>query len=44
MDDGIEKIDDDEVKRALRRLARKVYAESIGAGIALAVLFFLIPL
>lgn len=44
MDLGIEQLDDDELKTQLKRLARKVYIESIIAGIALTVLFLLIPL
>ena len=44
MDTGVEKLDDDELKAQLRRLARKVYVESILTGMALTALFLLIPL
>jgi hypothetical protein len=44
MDTGVEKLDDDVLKTQLRRLARKVYVESILTGIVLTALFFLIPL
>jgi hypothetical protein len=44
MDSGVENLDDDELKEQLRRLARKVYVESVLTGIVLTALFLLIPL
>jgi hypothetical protein len=43
MDSGVEKLDDQELVAQLRRLARKVYVESILSGAMLTVLFLLIP-
>ncbi len=36
MDTGVEKIADEEIKKTLRRQARRVYLESIVAGLVLA--------
>jgi hypothetical protein len=44
MDTGVEKLDDEELEAQLRRLARKVYVESILTGIVLTALFLVIPL
>jgi hypothetical protein len=44
MDTGVEKLDDEVLMAQLRRLARKVYLESILAGVVLTALFLLIPL
>ena len=43
MDDGEVKIEDAELKRALRRQAIKVYAESILIGIGLTAACWMIP-
>jgi hypothetical protein len=44
LDNGVEQIDDDQLKAQLRRQALKVYVEAIITGIILAVLFLLLPL
>jgi hypothetical protein len=43
MDKGVENLEDDELKEQLRRLARKVYIESILTGIALTLVFLILP-
>jgi hypothetical protein len=43
MDNGVEKLHDAELKAQLRRLARKVYFESILTGMVLMLVFLIIP-
>ncbi len=43
LDTGVEKLEDEELEAQFRRLARKVYLESILAGVLLTALFLLIP-
>lgn len=43
MDNGVEQLEDDELKAQLRRLARKVYVESIVAGAVLTLVLLLLP-
>ncbi len=43
MDNGIEQVADEDIKRQLRRQARRVYIESILAALALTVLLLLPP-
>lgn len=44
LDTGVERLDDKELEMQLRRQARKVYFESILAGVLLTAFFLLIPL
>lgn len=43
MDRGVEELRDEEVKAQLRRLARKVYLESILAAMVLTLVFLAFP-
>jgi hypothetical protein len=44
MDAGIEPIEEEDVKRQLRRQARRVYVKAIAAACVLTVVFLLIPI
>jgi hypothetical protein len=44
MDRGVENLEDEKLKEQLRRMARRVYVESVVTGLVVTLLFVLLPL